>query len=445
MKKWIIPLSILCVIFLVFIFSNETLTTYALSERIDEQIEFVYKDKIFLYNLDENIKKSSIFDIDYEINKYNRFNSKFDRKNLLKDMLEKGFSSDIALNYLFPNLEKKISEIEKNIAKKAKNAEMTVNRNSERVFFIKKEQVGEKLNKLALYNSIAQAYLNDDELVFSLPIVFIEPEIKSEDFFRYTNLRADFSTDISRSSADRKHNIKNALESINMVKLAPRASFSFNKTVGRRTQENGYRTAKIIVNNEFVDGVGGGVCQVSTTLYNSALLAGLDILEANKHSKQISYVKYGFDAMVNYGSSDLKFRNNTNEKIIIVTNYSPTRARIRIYGEALQNKSYKLTNEIVSITEPTVETRKDISGKYQDRVVYEDEYFYLKNAYRGMEIKSYREEYVSGKLTRRELLRFDKYKVQNGIKVYGTKKRAEPDCALNDSDEINFSVMSLFR
>ena len=92
-----------------------------------------------------------------------------------------------------------------------------------------------------------------------------------------------------------------------------------------------------------------------------------------------------------------------------------------------------------------METRKDISGKYQDRVVYEDEYFYLKNAYRGMEIKSYREEYVSGKLTRRELLRFDKYKVQNGIKVYGTKKRAEPDCALNDSDEINFSVMSLFR
>ena len=247
MKKWIIPLSILCVIFLVFIFSNETLTTYALSERIDEQIEFVYKDKIFLYNLDENIKKSSIFDIDYEINKYNRFNSKFDRKNLLKDMLEKGFSSDIALNYLFPNLEKKISEIEKNIAKKAKNAEMTVNRNSERVFFIKKEQVGEKLNKLALYNSIAQAYLNDDELVFSLPIVFIEPEIKSEDFFRYTNLRADFSTDISRSSADRKHNIKNALESINMVELAPRASFSFNKTVGRRTQENGYRTAKSLL------------------------------------------------------------------------------------------------------------------------------------------------------------------------------------------------------
>ena len=93
------------------------------------------------------------------------------------------------------------------------------------------------------------------------------------------------------------------------------------------------------------DGVGGGVCQVSSTLYNCALLSGLEIIEANKHSKQVSYVDYGFDAMVNFGSSDLKFKNNTNEKIIIVTNCSNSNLRIRIYGETLSNVKYKLKNE----------------------------------------------------------------------------------------------------
>ena len=334
MKKWILPLSILCVFFLIFFVTSERITVYALSsENFNEQIEFVYKDKIFIYNLQPNIKKSNIFELNFEINKYNRFQSKEVRKNLLKTMLNLNFSEEVAVNYLFPNLNKKIQEIEKNIEKKAKNAKLSTNTNSSKVFFIQKEVIGEKLDRISLYQDIARAYIMDKELQFNIPILYIEPEIKSSNFEKYTHLRADFSTDISRSSKDRKHNIKNALHSLNMVEIAPNGTFSFNKTVGRRTAQNGYRSAKIIVNNEFVDGLGGGVCQVSTTLYNSALLAGLDILEANKHSKQISYVKYGFDAMVNYGSSDLRLKNNTNEKIIIVTNFTNSRARIRIFGE----------------------------------------------------------------------------------------------------------------
>jgi len=245
----------------------------------------------------------------------------------------------------------------------------------------------------------------------------------SNSIAKFTNLRADFSTDISSSSADRKHNIKNALASLNKCEVAPGQTFSFNKTVGRRTKENGYRQAKIIVNNEFVEGFGGGVCQVSTTLYNAALLAGLDINEANKHSKQISYVKYGFDAMVNYGSSDLRWTNNTNQKLIIITNYTNNKARIRIFGEALDNISYKLKNEIKNVVEPETEIVVDEQGKYKDKVEFEDESFYLQHSARGMEINSYREKYINGVKVGEELLRKDKYKVQNAIKVVGAKKR----------------------
>ena len=355
-------------------------------------------------------------------------------------MLGAGFDKSVALNYIYPNLDAVIEKLEKNIQVKPRNASLKINENTNKVFIIQNEVVGIELDRVELYSRLSNRFLNGEDLKIEVPIKKLLPSVTSADLKKFTNLRADFSTDISNSSADRKHNIKNALNSLNRVVIAPNQVFSFNKTVGRRTKSNGYRTAKIIVNNEFVDGIGGGVCQVSTTLYNSALLSGLEIIEANKHSKQIGYVKYGFDAMVNFGSSDLKFRNNTNEKITIITNYSSKSARIRIFGESLGGVNYKLTNEIVSITEPKVEIKYDNAQEYLDKVEYDDEYFYLRRGGRGMEVKSYREKYDGGKLVSRELLRDDKFKVQNAIKVYGTKKRTDNSALLGDLLDLNENV-----
>ena len=326
MKKPLIC-AVVCVFF-VFIFNMGCLSTFlcnkisfaAQTGCVNEKIEFAFNQKSFVYELKPNIKSSNIFSINYEINKYNRFETKPQRVVLLKQMLNAGFDSEIALNYIFPNLNKLVQSAEKNIQQKPKDANMTVNTNSEKVFYISAEKSGQKVDKIKLYNQIAKAYLNNTPLKFSLPTIVLKPTILASNFQKYTNLRSDFSTNISSSSADRKHNIKNALTSLNMREILPGEIFSFNKIIGRRTEANGYRPAKIIVNNEFVDGLGGGVCQVSSTLYNTALLAGLKIVEANKHSKQVGYVKYGFDAMVNFGSSDLKFENTTGEKLTIVTN-----------------------------------------------------------------------------------------------------------------------------
>ena len=132
-------------------------------------------------------------------------------------------------------------------------------------------------------------------------------------------LRATFSTDYSKSSAERKHNVGLAAKSLDNVFVDAGGEFSFNKTVGERTYKRGYKSAKIIVNGEFTEGVGGGVCQVSTTLYNAALLAGLEISEVNQHSVAVSYVAPSFDAMVNSGSADLRFINRTHNPVIIRT------------------------------------------------------------------------------------------------------------------------------
>ena len=417
MKKTIICF-VLCVIFLSL--TTSVGVVYA-SEQ--ENIEFFYNEKIFTYSLSSNIKTSDIFDINHEINKFNRFGTHHERVDLLKKMLSIGFDKSVALDYLFPNLTKKINSIAKNIYVKPKDAQLVTNANSEKVFKILPEVIGKKLNKTELIDNICENYLNNKPMKFNLSTTDILPQTTKKDYEKFTNLRAGFSTDISNSSSDRKHNIKNALNSLNKVEIAPNEIFSFNKTVGRRTAENGYREAKIIVNNEFVEGIGGGVCQVSSTLYNSALLAGLEIVEANKHSKQVGYVKHGFDAMVNFGSSDLKFRNNTNQKLTIITNFSTNFARIRIFGENMQNVKYKLKNEITNIVEPIEEIVVDKNQEHLEKVKYEDECFILKKGNRGMEIKSYREKYVNDTLVSSELLRHDKFKVQNTVKVYGALKR----------------------
>ena len=433
MKKAILP-CLLCVFF--FLISTSVGSVFAF---YPERMEFVYQNKSFAYNLEDNLKSSNVFDVDYEINKHHRFGSTDERIHLLKRMLKLGFDKAVALEYLFPNLSKTINSISKNIHISPQNAKITINKNSEQVFLISNEVVGVELDKATLINNICDTFINQKKMLFAIPTKQVYPQITKKHYQKFTNLRADFSTDISTSSSDRKHNIKNALMSLNKVEILPNQIFSFNDTVGRRTTENGYRQAKIIINNEFVDGIGGGVCQVSSTLYNTALLSGLEIIEANKHSRLVGYVKYGFDAMVNFGSSDLKFRNNTSEKLTIITNFTNHKARIRIFGEQMNNTHYKLKNEILNITKPVEEIVIDEKGKYLDKVMFDDEFFYLKKAYTGMEIKSYREKYINNTLVSTELLRHDKFKVQNAVKVYGSNKRiSTPESMKKSGNEPDF-------
>lgn len=397
--------------------------THEVEKQIDEKIEFEFGQKTFVYNLKPNIKTSQIFSINYKLNQYNRFGTKQQRAGLLKHMLDLGFEKGVAVNYIFPNLENLVKKMAKNIYIKPQNATISTNPNSEKVFYISPQKIGLQLNKTQLYAQIVHNYLNNRPLIFTLPTKQILPTLFAENLAKHTHLRGDFSTSIASSSADRKHNIKNALNTLNMLEIQPGEVFSFNKAIGKRTEQNGYRPAKIIVNNQFVDGLGGGVCQVSSTLYNTALLAGLNIKEANKHSRQVGYVKYGFDAMVNFGSSDLKFENNTGTKLVIVTNFNQSKIRIRIFGENLGRVKYKLINQIVSVTEPGQEEKQDTAGEYADKVMFKDQSFVLKKGIRGMEVKSFRQKYVDDLLVDTEFLRFDKFKPIDSVVVYGTKDR----------------------
>ena len=121
-------------------------------------------------------------------------------------------------------------------------------------------------------------------------------------------------------------------EKINGKIISPNEEFSYNLTVGARTIEAGYKEAKIYSNGQVVDGIGGGICQLSSTLYNAAFFANLDITERYNHQFLTSYVKEGRDATVVYGVKDFKFKNSRNFPIKIETTVNSGVVTCSIYG-----------------------------------------------------------------------------------------------------------------
>ena len=165
-------------------------------------------------------------------------------------------------------------------------------------------------------------------------------DIKSE-----TSLLSSFTTYFDGENLTRTSNIRLAASSLNGSIIEGKRVLSFNYTVGARVKERGYLSAKIIENGEFVEGVGGGVCQVSTTLYNAALLAGLNITEYHPHSLAVGYVPPSRDAMVSGSSCDLKIENACRTPVYIRAQTGKNFVNFRLYGANL-GTVYELSSEV---------------------------------------------------------------------------------------------------
>lgn len=144
-------------------------------------------------------------------------------------------------------------------------------------------------------------------------------------------LLASYTTRFSEANEARAHNIRLACEKMDGYRLAAGEEFSFNAVVGARTRERGFLDAAVILDGEFVPGTGGGVCQVSTTLYNAALLAGMEIMEVRAHSLRVGYVPPSFDAMVS-SASDLRFVNPKPTPAVIRARAKEGSVTVELYG-----------------------------------------------------------------------------------------------------------------
>ncbi len=167
---------------------------------------------------------------------------------------------------------------------------------------------------------------------FLIPLKVISKNFENLQKVKSSKILSVYTTKFDKNYTDRVHNIKLASRSINNVVIYPSTTFSFNTIVGDANFENGYKKTKVVLYDELIDGVGGGVCQVSSTLYNAVDNCGLEIIELHNHTKDISYVPTGRDATIAYGVKDFIFKNNTEKTIIIKSSVKDNKLEVKIYS-----------------------------------------------------------------------------------------------------------------
>ena len=233
-------------------------------------------------------------------------------------------------------------------------------------FEFEAEQAGYTLNQESLVASIENALANGGGSI-NMVVATVPPQITKETVASQYGMISSAVTNASSSSSNRLSNIRQSLKAINGMWLDPGESFSFNQVVGQRTTERGYKTATAYSGGKVTEEVGGGICQVSTTLFNAAVKANLKIDERHPHSLTVSYVDLGKDAAVDWGNKDLKFTNNSDDRIYICCYLSDDkRVRFGIFG--------KLLPDGMSIT---------VEGKKTGTVDYKTEYQMSFNLFSG--------------------------------------------------------------
>lgn len=198
-------------------------------------------------------------------------------------------------------------------------------------FTISDERSGLAINKARLKGEIQFAIAVGKSEV-TAAFSELKPKIGKKYLREETAVRSTFTTYYGSSSEERKNNIELACKSLNGAIIDSGACFSFNERVGKRSKENGYSEARVISDGKFASGTGGGVCQVSTTLYNAALHAGLRITEYHRHSLAVSYVPPSFDAMVSDSGSDLAFVNDSGRRLYLQAVADGEYVKITLYG-----------------------------------------------------------------------------------------------------------------
>lgn len=240
----------------------------------------------------------------------------------------------------------------------------------------------------------------------TISITHTQPEITADMLKAklYTGTLATYSTRYNASAVNRSKNVEVAARRINGTVLLPNDVFSYNGVVGARTAANGFFNAPVYENGKSVDGIGGGVCQVSTTLYSAVLYADLEIVKRQNHSMTVGYVPLGQDATVVDGAIDFQFKNNTDTPVRIDATASGGTIKITIVGTPVTGKSVKINHETVSTVPPTEKITNDASLPTDTRNV-------TSKGKTGYTIKSTKIIYQNGAEVSRTSLGNSKYKM----------------------------------
>ncbi len=262
----------------------------------------------------------------------------------------------------------------------------------------------------------AKEMLKEDKEEYVIPLIITKPKVTIDQLGEeaFPDLLGTFTTRYDVSDVDRSTNLRLACQKINGTVLLAGETFSYNKVVGERTISAGYKNAKIYEAGQVVDGLGGGICQISSTLYNAVLYANLEIVERRNHQFVTSYVPAGRDATVVYGSTDFKFKNTRQYPIRVVATANAGIATVSIYGIKEENEyTFKFNTKTISTIPYQTQYIDDSTLPQGSEVVKQ------KGA-NGLITETYISKYLDGKLISTQLLSRDTYSAMTRIVRRGT-------------------------
>ncbi len=319
---------------------------------IDNELKEIYikvvtKEGEYKTSLSDLGYKSNSNQIEKEVFNYGKNETKDEQLQLIKSNEYKDY--DLVIDLDENKLEEFVLKISKNINKYYVDSTIKIVNNKVEVT---NHQNGIKLDEKSLINDIKNKLKNIDfkesDIVVDVKYQNIEPKYKKEELSLVDTKISSFKT-THNSSEGRTSNLKNAASKINNTLLMPQEEFSYSQQTGPVTIANGYKNAPVIVNGKLQDGIGGGICQVSSTMYNAQLMTGILPTQRRNHSLAVSYVQKGLDATVATGVVDYKFKNTLDYPIVISSYASSNEVVVEFWSN--KNATKGITYKPISYIE----------------------------------------------------------------------------------------------
>jgi vancomycin resistance protein YoaR len=372
----------------------------------DKKWTITYGDFDSKYNIDDTLLAAY---------NYARYGTTKDRYKMVMDLKSKGKDFEAQYTYDKSKIEDELKQINSEITVDAVDSQMT-RKNGK--FVITDDQKGYKMDIDATLSKITALADAQQEGTVEVVGETIEPKITKAENEKATSLIGSYHTTFTSGYEGRNTNLKVGCEKINGTELAPNEEFSMNKALGPQDYEHGFKDAAVIVNGKVEDGIAGGVCQITSTLYNAVILAELNVVQRSNHSIPVSYVPLGQDAAIAGDYKDLKFRNSTDYPIYIEAYVSGNRLVTNIYGDETHDSSRKIEfeNEITeTIPKPAEKVTEDSNLPEGTKEVTHVGKI-------GKKVNTYKIVYENGKKVSRELFSKSSYSATADEVTLGTGK-----------------------
>ena len=329
--------------------------------------------------------------------------------------LENGTVNFHTLSFSKDKVQQTVNAIANEVNIKASNA---TEKRENGAFKVTPSQIGYEMDSKALFDEIIELFDNKD---FGKTVKFdikqTQPKIETSMFEGADKLIGSYTSYYSDGDDNRIQNLKNGCEKLNGQIVYPNEEFSVNACFNPCTEENGWASAGTIVDGEIEDSIGGGMCQVSSTLYDALLEAELNVTERTNHSMKVNYADYAFDATLAGDYLDLKFQNDTKKPVYIEAFLADNNVCINLYGEEIHSpgRTIELYNELVEVTEPGEPIKRNDPDMYEG----ETRTLYPMN---GLTYDLYKNVYENGQFVESVKLNTSVYAARPETTYVGTKQ-----------------------